>query len=44
MEVDVSNNFKKLVIYFMTFVKWDIVHEDKHFFIKARNDLGLNEF
>ena len=42
-EVDVSNNFKSL-LYFMIFVKWDIVHEDKVLSIKAMNDLGLNEF
>jgi hypothetical protein len=28
----------------MTFVKWDVVHEDDPASIRARNDLGLNEF
>jgi hypothetical protein len=43
MEVDVSYIFKSL-LYFTRSVKWDIVYEDKSLFIKARNDLGLNEF
>ena len=42
-EVDVSNIFKSLLS-FTRFVKWDIVHEDEPLNIKARNDLGLNEF
>ena len=43
MEVDVSNIFRSL-LYFTRSMKWDIVHEDEPLFIKARNDLGLNEF
>ena len=42
-DIDVSNIIKSL-LYFMTFVKWDIVNEDDPLSIKARNDLGLNEF
>ena len=43
MEVDVSNIFKSL-LHFMRFVKWDIIHEDEPLSIKAKNDLGLDEF
>ena len=43
MEAYVSNIFNSS-LYFMRLVKWDIVHEDKPLFVKARNDLGLNEF
>ena len=42
-KVDVSNVFKSL-LYFTRSVKWDIGYEDEPLFIKARNDLGLNEF
>lgn len=42
-EVDVSNIFKTL-LYFTRSMKWDIFHEDEALSIKARNDIGLNEF
>jgi hypothetical protein len=32
------------LLQFMTFVKWDIVHEDKPLSIKARNEFDMNEF
>jgi len=38
-----TNVFKiiKSLLYFMRFVNWNVVHENKPLFIKARNDLGL---
>jgi len=41
-EANVSNIFKNL-LYFMRFVKWDIVHENEPLFVKD-NDLDMNDF
>jgi hypothetical protein len=43
MAFDVSNIFESL-LYCTKSMKWDIVHEDKPLSLKARNDLGMNEF
>ena len=43
MEVDVFSSFKSL-LYFTRSMEWDIVHGYELLSIKARNDLGLNDF